>query len=59
MQDDRQTRPTSVTVSVRLPEPLLEELREIAAREYDTPSGRIRLLVREDVRQNLRNGGGE
>lgn len=42
----------STTIQVRVPPPLLEAFRALAEREFDTVSGRIRLLMREDVRRN-------
>lgn len=44
----------SITFSVRIPEPLFQAFKALAGEEYDTPSGRLRYLIREDVRTNMR-----
>lgn len=50
--DDTEVRPAMVPITVRVPEPLLRAFKDLASREYDTASNRIRSLMREDVRTN-------
>lgn len=54
-RNDIQVRPATVPLTVRVPEPLLRAFKDLADREYDTASNRLRFLIREDVRAN----GGE
>ena len=55
--NDRKTeRPTVTPFTIRVPDPLLDELRTAAAEEYDTPSNLVRNLIREYIRDRARNG---
>ena len=44
-----------VTLSIRVPEVLLDQLRVLALREYETASSLTRILIREYVREQTRN----